>query len=47
MWTKDPEMVKLYNERYAATLSGVALEYNLRKRSDEYRKGEPIARVGQ
>lgn len=47
VWTKDPEMIALYNERYAATLNGIALEYNLRKRSDEYRKGEPVARVGQ
>ena len=46
-WTKDAELVGLYNERYNAILSGVALEYNLRKRSDEYRKGEPVARVGQ
>lgn len=46
-WTKDPEMIALYNERYAATLNGIALEYNLRKRSDEYRRGEPMARVGQ
>jgi len=46
-WTKDPEMVGLYNERYGSTLNGVALEYNLRKRSDEYRKGEPVARVGK
>lgn len=47
VWTKDPEMIALYNERYAATMNGIALEYNLRKRSDEYRKGEPVARVGQ
>lgn len=46
-WTKDAEMIQLYNERYASALNGVALEYNLRKRSDEYRKGEPVARVGQ
>lgn len=46
-WTKDAEMVALYNERYGAALNAVALEYNLRKRSDEYRQGEPVARVGQ
>lgn len=46
-WTKDMELVALYNERYASTLNGIALEYNLRKRTDEYRKGEPVARVGQ
>ena len=47
IWTKDAEMIKIYSERYSRALNSVALEYNLRKRTDEYRRGEPTARPAQ
>lgn len=47
IWTKDAELYKLYSERYSRALNSVAMEYNLRKRTDEYRRGEPKARPSQ
>lgn len=47
IWTKDQEMQAMYSERYSRALNSVALEYNLRKRTDEYRRGEPKARPAQ
>lgn len=44
IWTKDAELMAVYSERYSRALNSVALEYNLRKRTDEYRRGEPVAR---
>lgn len=47
IWTKDAEMYNVYSERYSRSLNSVAMEYNLRKRTDEYKRGEPRARAGQ
>jgi hypothetical protein len=47
IWTKDVEMQGTYSERYSRALNSVALEYNLRKRTDEYRRGQPVARPQQ
>lgn len=41
LWSKDAELVPVYNERYATTLAQVSLEQNLRRRTDEYTGGEP------
>lgn len=43
IWTKDAEMITLYRGLFGDTLNVVAVEYNLRKRTDEYRRGEPKA----
>lgn len=41
VWSKDSELIPVYNERYASTLAQTSLEQNLRRRSDEYVGGEP------
>jgi hypothetical protein len=43
IWTKDNQMMQVYRALFSETLNTVATEYNLRKRTDEFKSGEPIA----
>ena len=45
LWSKDTEMIELYQMRYKSQRDAVALEQNLRRRNDEYRRGVPTVRT--